>query len=290
MKRLGVSGGTAPFFSLKLCNPENGMNEMHYIGKDLSRAKDEVDFYEQLKNNEVSRDALGNLRHFLFDYLGILKTKEEGISDGTSVDVDEESELDLLVIQNLHDGKEKLRLLDIKVGETTASANWRGKSRLRAMRQQAFDRITNSAVEGYRLEGFDGCPASLLSRQTFLEILSGKDGKLGKKSRRFLYQNLDGMEILQYFMDLDDGDSKSKSQTQSPAYGVDEYLEIIMHEIVKLLVQLSILCCRVKVPQKWIGSSLAIGFDCGAIPSRSMSEEDIRKNVIVKFSIGVVRD
>ena len=266
-----MSGGTAPFFSLKLLNPEDGNNPTYYIGKDLSRATDEVNFYEQVKNSSVSRDALGGLCDFLFPYLGILKTKEEGAAA--------DEEVDLLVLQNLHDGKEKLRLIDIKVGEKTASANWQGKSRLRAFKQRMFDQITNSRVEGYRLEGFDGSPAALNSMETFMESMSeDKSSKTSKKSRRLLYQSLTGDQILQHLLDLHIGPEETPE-----TYGVDENLEIIMHEILQLLAKLSISCHRVKVPQKWIGSSLAIGFDSGALPLRSKTEDEIRKTAIVKI-------
>ncbi len=271
MKRIGVSGGTAPFFSLKLINPKEGQNSTYYIGKDLSRATDEVSFYEQVKSSSVSRDALGGVVEFLFPYLGILKTQEVGADAGDDVD--------LLVLQNLHDGKEKLRLLDIKMGEKTASANWQGKSRLRAFKQRMFDQITNSAVEGYRLEGFDGSPPGLNSMETFMESMSeDKSSKTSKKSRRMLFQSLNGDEILRHLLDLHIGPEESEE-----TYSTDEYLEIVMHEILKLLIKLSVCCDRVKVPQKWIGSSLAIGFDSGALPHRSMSEDEIRSGTIVRI-------
>merc|ERR1719469_1360907 len=47
VQRLGVSGGTAAFFRLKLESPEN-RTVTHFIGKDLSRARDEVTFYEDV--------------------------------------------------------------------------------------------------------------------------------------------------------------------------------------------------------------------------------------------------
>jgi hypothetical protein len=269
VSRIGVSGGTAPFFTLKLLNPEEGKKPTYYIGKDLSRATDEVSFYEQVKNSEAARDALGGLCDYLFPYRGILKTKEKGT----------ESEVDLLVLQNLHDGKKKLRLLDIKMGEKTASANWQGKSRLRAFKQRIFDEITNSTKEGYRLEGFDGAPVNLNKMETLVESLSkDKSSKSSKKSRRLLFQNLTGKEILQHLLDLHIGPEET-----SETYSVDEYLEVVMHEILQLLVKLAVFCCRVNIPQKWIGSSLAIGFDSGQLPLRSASEEDIRESVIVKI-------
>ena len=56
-----------------------------------------------------------------------------------------------------------------------------------------------------------------------------------------------------------------------------------MNEIVKKLTLLVLSCHRVKIPQKWIGSSLAIGFDSGEIPKRTKSEEEIRDSAIVRI-------
>jgi len=39
----------------------------------------------------------------------------------------------------------------------------------------------------------------------------------------------------------------------------------------------------VPVPQKWIGSSVALGFDCGSLPRRDEPEESIRKRVLVSI-------
>lgn len=47
VRRLGVSGGTAPFFSLQLAAAEGKSSGDYWIGKDLSRAMDEVQFYEK---------------------------------------------------------------------------------------------------------------------------------------------------------------------------------------------------------------------------------------------------
>lgn len=47
VRRLGVSGGTAPFFSLELAAVEGKHSGDYWIGKDLSRAMDEVHFYEK---------------------------------------------------------------------------------------------------------------------------------------------------------------------------------------------------------------------------------------------------
>jgi hypothetical protein len=296
-----VSGGTAPFFRLKLVEREdaafdpictsNSTSRTKYIGKDLSRARDEVSFYESLlkPGPNPSCEALGKLCEFMFEYLGILKATErqEGEEEGQEQRQEQESELDLLVLENLFDGKRKLRLLDLKIGSTTASGGWQGKSYLSAMRQQIFDKFTNSATEGYRLEGFDGCPDSLKTMVPLIEYIRKDDGKskMSKKSRRLLYQHLKGAKIFQHLLDLQSLSSTANNPNISndETYDDDEYLEIIMHEIVKKLTKLVIACHIVTIPQKWIGSSLAIGFDAGEIPKKTTSEEAIRKSAIVRI-------
>jgi len=40
-----------------------------------------------------------------------------------------------------------------------------------------------------------------------------------------------------------------------------EFLELVTGEMVKMLVRLMVACRQIKVPQKWIGSSVVLGFD-----------------------------
>ena len=60
VQRLGVSGGTAPFFKLLLKGSPLPVD--FYIGKDLSRASDEVDFYENVKLCREAPSAASLLR------------------------------------------------------------------------------------------------------------------------------------------------------------------------------------------------------------------------------------
>lgn len=65
VQRLGVSGGTAPFFSLELTEERSD----YWIGKDLSRAMDEVHFYEKVKSlSKHSSQELQALQSFMFEY------------------------------------------------------------------------------------------------------------------------------------------------------------------------------------------------------------------------------
>jgi len=68
---LAVSGGTAPFYTIKLVSPKPGQSDMHFIGKDLAHAEDEVGFYEEMK--AVSAEPSWIISEFLFEYLGAVR-------------------------------------------------------------------------------------------------------------------------------------------------------------------------------------------------------------------------
>merc|ERR1719191_636797 len=91
---------------------------------------------------------------------------------------------DVLVMRNLMDGATKLRLLDLKMGEKTAEAGWKGKSAFAALRQGVVDALTNSEAEGFRLEGFDHPPKALLSMDPLLDFGGSQmfSGKALKKA------------------------------------------------------------------------------------------------------------
>ena len=69
VKRLGVSGGTAPFFSLQLARADGKRFGDYWIGKDLSRATDEVHFYEKVKKSSAHCSSdMQALCKFMFEY------------------------------------------------------------------------------------------------------------------------------------------------------------------------------------------------------------------------------
>lgn len=278
VRRLGVSGGTAPFFSLELAAVEGKHSGDYWIGKDLSRAMDEVHFYEKVKSlsKHASREMQA-LYNFMFQYDGILKATEEGVEGG--------GELELLVLQNMRHGRKSLRLLDIKVGEKTAAANWMGKSRLAALKQALIDEHTNSQAEGFRLEGFDGQTPVLLSMDPLLDLGGGEGHSKStqKKARRLMLQRLPAAEMLMHYLDLHSYDSSIPPSS--------ELAEVVLDETCKQLVGLTVACCSTQSPQKWIGSSVALGFDDGfSLPGYEdgqgftpADEAELRKSVLVKI-------
>eukprot|EP00594_Rhizosolenia_setigera_P001814 CAMPEP_0178953714 /NCGR_PEP_ID=MMETSP0789-20121207/8575_1 /TAXON_ID=3005 /ORGANISM="Rhizosolenia setigera, Strain CCMP 1694" /LENGTH=684 /DNA_ID=CAMNT_0020635009 /DNA_START=125 /DNA_END=2179 /DNA_ORIENTATION=- len=285
VKRLGVSGGTAPFFELVLKDPpinivtEESLNSpTYYVGKDLSRARDELEFYElihQLRKAEDFKEEIQDLATYFLDYAGVLNTKEAG-DDAVSV----LGNLELIVMQNLRDQKTKLRLLDLKIGHKTSAPGWQGKSAFASKQQDILDAMTNSKIEGFRLEGFDGMPKTLVSRNPLMDIHISSE-TLMKKSRRKSLQDMKGIDIFPYFTDLYDLTVENFQIEENLSR--EEYAEIVLNEIVKKLTSLMIVCQKQTTYQKWIGSSVALGFDSGALPARSKDEKEIRDQVIVKI-------
>jgi len=182
-------------------------------------------------------------------------------------------------------GKKKLRLLDLKIGFSTAEAGWKGKTYKKATLQNAFDKVTNSRTEGFRLEGFDGCPVSIESREDMFETNT-------KKTAKWIYQQMKGVDIFSYFLDLH-CDSVAQEIPCSECecsdylernYSPIEFSEIVTHEILKRLLRLKSTCQKVTTPQKWIGSSVGIGFDCEMVPRRlPQTEKEIRDGIIVSI-------
>jgi hypothetical protein len=287
---IGVSGGTAAFYSLKLCNPLQGQSPTYYIGKDLSRAEDEVDFYEQAKSLISKRSGLDEILSFTFDYAGILTTTvKDAPADANNVD--------LLVMRNLRDGRAKLRMLDLKIGQQTADGGWQGKGRMGALKQSVLDGLTNSSCEGYRLEGFDNEPPNVTAMDPLLDfqviaLLQGAKGKetsekekskLAKKAKRIMLQRLTGADIFMHFTDVHHEPVEPDTAQLKEVLAPTELIEIVLHETVQRLIAISIACRHITVPQKWVGSSVALGFDCGQLPSRARPVEETRKAVVVNI-------
>jgi hypothetical protein len=204
--RVKVSGGTAPFFNLRLNQEALATSSLpvllkdithdYYIGKDLAHAADEVTFYEEVLelSEKAGKGGLGALMSFFVDYLGILTAEEDAPREK------KQKPKDLLVMKNLRCGFKKLRMLDIKIGQKTAQAGWQGKSRMAALRGSVVDGVTNSSCEGYRLEGFDGRPPSLKSMDPLLDLGIAGDKKVVKKATRVMLQRMSGAEMLMHFL------------------------------------------------------------------------------------------
>lgn len=278
VQRLGVSGGSAPFFKLELQSPHAQQAVDHFIGKDLSHAEDEVWFYEEVLSllRKPGAQGLAPLLGFTFEYAGVLRSFEEPNAGSRR-------ENELLVMRNLRSGCAQLRMLDIKIGQKTAQAGWQGKSRSAALRQSLVDGITNSSCEGFRLEGFDGRPPALSSMDPLLDLGMTGNAKMSKKALRVMLQRMTGAEMLIHFLDVHQEPLGLSEGILQDKLSPTEVAELVAHEVVGRLAQLAIACRRSPVPQKWIGSSVGLAFDAGQLPARGGGEEEVRKSTMVNI-------
>ena len=106
-------------------------------------------------------------------------------------------------------------MLDIKIGDVTAVSGWQGKSAVGAWKQSFVDRRTNSAAEGFRLEGFDNPPPTLRSLEQLLvsESFLGVAGLSEKKLTRMGLQCMTAPEFLNLFLDVHDASGSSYALT-----------------------------------------------------------------------------
>jgi len=137
------------------------------------------------------------------------------------------------------------------------------------------------------LEGFDGQPPAITCMDPLLDFdtLKGVHGskKMQKKAFRMMLQTLTGAEALAFFMDVhQEPEDVSKAQLESTRSAL-EVAEIVLSEIVKQMARLAISCRLVLVPQKWIGSSVALAFDAGQVPARTVPEAEVRAGVKVNI-------
>ena len=70
---------------------------------------------------------------------------------------EELSERLILLLENLKQGFQQMRLLDLKMGQETSVACWKGKSRLNAWKNSCVDQRTNSAGSFGRLNELNEC-------------------------------------------------------------------------------------------------------------------------------------
>lgn len=284
MPALGRSGGTAAFFKATYRegapDPEAQLSRNYWIGKDLARAKDEVAFYEVAKTLQGAEGW--DVLKWMTPYKGVCRCPCE-VKAG-----EEAKPVDVMLLRNGRDGYHTCRMLDVKIGQVTAVAGWQGKSALSAwMQTNTIDAVTNSAGQGFRLEGFDSPPETL---HTFEELLT--EQKLLKttavsaaKVKRFNLQRMTACQFVSYFLDLHEvpkakagGGYTSSSASAGNALPYPEpglltrveTQELVLLSSIEELASLIKAMREVQAPQQWIGSSVMFCFDCGARPSREV--------------------
>ncbi|CAJ1351340.1 unnamed protein product [Effrenium voratum] len=156
-----------------------------------------------------------------------------------------------------------MRLLDIKLGTETSVAGWKGKSRLHAWKNACVDQRTNSAVEGFRLEGIEMPPRSLEER--ILAVVNAKSTSATAKYispkviRRFTLQRLRAAEFLESWLDVSHFGPGSEVHAQKALLESFRQVQGLVQAVVAL-----------EVPQQWIGSSVALALEVGTMARLSV--------------------
>lgn len=256
---IGAAGGTASFYALALevGDPNAGQQ---WLGKDLQHAFDELEFYEAAA--AFRGDPQWRLLDHMIEYVGVLQEFPVLWPNGLTIS------LDLLVLRSLIEGFQRPRLLDLKIGAKTSSANWKGKSALASWRQGMLDFLTNSSSEGLRLEGFMSPPDWLGSEDPLHDL--GGSGVWSpvrlKRARRLALQRMPTSEVLTAFVDfrLEPGAAEPGAARLLPV----EHGEAAALDVVWQVAQLLRACAELPVPQKWVGSSVAVTADAAGAPLR----------------------
>mmetsp|Transcript_38297 Transcript_38297/g.85941 ORF Transcript_38297/g.85941 Transcript_38297/m.85941 type:complete len:956 (-) Transcript_38297:70-2937(-) len=182
-------------------------------------------------------------------------------------------------------------MLDIKIGYETAVAGWQGKSSFGAMKQSYVDSFTNSADQGFRLEGFDGPPAVITSIEQLMDDDQASKWTTSvaltpKQCMRMFLQRLPASEFMTHFLDLhsvgNSGFANNSKYVEQPRPSsgllVVETQEIILLQCIEKLAGFLDACRKVSVPQQWIGSSVMLAFDSVADFTREvLSQGDITR-------------
>ncbi|CAE7760870.1 Pip5kl1 [Symbiodinium necroappetens] len=309
---LGRSGGTASFFATELLQQDGAQGEesKHYwLGKDLARARDEVVFYEVAKTLQ-GKDGW-QILNFMTPYRGVCRAPC-AVKDGKDA---EDVDLELrtkkspakplertMLLRNCRDGMVSARMLDIKMGNVTAVGGWQGKGNMKAFVQNiTVDSNTNSAGEGFRLEGFDNPPALLRSIEHLQ--LSHIPRHAQKRLRRFNLQRMQAVGLLivtiqapEYTRDFPD---QAPGPPNERCLRAIEVQEQVLLQCIQQVAGLVVACRKVlsalsreldtgtlsdahwevPVPQQWIGSSVMFVFDCATFPQRASQSVPTRVHI-----------
>mmetsp|Transcript_99434 Transcript_99434/g.157322 ORF Transcript_99434/g.157322 Transcript_99434/m.157322 type:complete len:647 (+) Transcript_99434:159-2099(+) len=251
---VSTSGGTAAFFHVRYRSgqepPGHALN--YFVGKDLSHASDEIEFYDCLRVAVDKDGRYSNFAEMCMDCPGVSKLICKNPKDNTM------QVRFLLLLENLWNGYDKMRLVDVKMGAETSVACWKGKSRLHAWKNARVDQRTNSLVEGFRLEGMECPPRAIRDRIEAVEIGTGNRMRSkiisGKAAKRFLLQRLRAHEFMASWCDVSSLGAGAEAHAHSAVWSAIE-------QVGKLLR----LCVELPVPQQWIGSSIAMSLEVGKI-------------------------
>lgn len=257
----------------------------YFYGKEVSD-RQEVEFYEETlnikRNGDDDDDGLSRLLKFTLEYVGIVTLQ-------VNVDGSDLVDRDLLVFSTTeYRTYIKARALGFKVGEkANGDTPWKygftNDTKIEDIRKSLKKK---NRKESLRLDHFTGQPKVVSSMDPQHDIVIQCFKKDEDVAQRESFQKTSLSDVLMYFSDLrvDEHLTTETVTETTDAYFRSEVAEIVLHEAVHKLVKLSVACHKNKVYQKWLGSSVLLGFDAGNFPPRSeSSEQSIRSHVIVSI-------
>ena len=256
--------GRCSHFALKLKDVQpKGISNQRWIAKDLAKANSEVPFYEEVRRLRCEgAGAFEPLLEYILEYEGILETHVEGQKPN-------EAPKQFLVVENLGVRDvlgSTFRRVDLKLGQGVPGAS--GTSRLQALKQSLLEGTSGrNAAEGFRLERFQGSPASLDSADPLLELGLGSEGTASptsptakqmvrQKVRKAMLHRMPAPDVIMYFADM-----QTLGTRVGDAAGIVQHL---LSQMASKLAGLAVACRRAPAPQLWLGASLAVTLDTGA--------------------------
>merc|ERR1719229_1767956 len=102
-----------------------------------------------------------------------------------------------------------------------------------------------------------------------------------KMAQRGMLQRMPGAEMMMHYLDVHQELPNPGEEARLEVLGPSEVTEVSLWEAVRRLTRLAVTCRCSPVPQKWIGSSVALGFDCGGLPPRSTGVAHLKSDAVV---------
>mmetsp|Transcript_25900 Transcript_25900/g.72270 ORF Transcript_25900/g.72270 Transcript_25900/m.72270 type:complete len:680 (-) Transcript_25900:14-2053(-) len=243
-----------------------------WIGKDLSQAFDELEFYDEAL--QLRGEDGWDVFDYLADYHGVLWN-----TCCVSADLRVRS-TDMLVFRSPMEGLARPRLLNLEVGPRTSA--------LQLSRCTLYDYATTARQESIRIEGFLAPPNYIASEEPSCDSKGWAWGEASQpRAQRAELQKLMVADAIAAFADLREAVSEERlwpgaercttPKTCGDAFsehflGPSEYSELVVHSLISEVVSLLRACARVPTPQKWLGTSVCLIIDVGAAPPRRNPE------------------
>lgn len=254
-----------------------------WLGKETTGCLDELDFYDavlRLRQRRPTESASDwwRILDYVVEYCGLLRDHICQVPGSTGHF--RERPQDLLVFRSPLQGFARPRLLHLEIGPRSSA--------LQQRRTSDLDTAAFARQEGLRIDNFLAPPRSVAAEDPTLDTRGWAWGDTTqRRGQRACLQRLTVVGALAAMIDLRDAISEERlwpSETTtrlrtrscqahdtflSEFLSSAEYSELALLAIIKELCVLWRACGDVPLPQKWVGSSLALLVEIGAAPPRS---------------------